>query len=134
LPRQSAVKVQIPRELHMALLRIQVEGDLDWEEACLKAATLLDRNSEEFKKAVKREAERIYSSRFIKQLNKARETIWEEGYEKGYEDGERENAIWYYCDVCGKPIYVRPNSESHKAIIRYMREHGWGHKSCHEKR
>lgn len=53
---------------------------------------------------------------------------WSEGYnkaEKGYQ-------IWYYCAVCRKRIDVEPNSDSHKAMIGYMGEHGWGHSSCHE--
>ena len=54
----------------------------------------------------------------MKQLNKARDTIWREGYE----DGRGENAIWYYCAICGKP--VKPDSKRHKAIIEYMRQHG----------
>lgn len=62
------------------------------------------------------------------------EKAYEEGYVEGYNDAFKDYAIWYYCVVCGKPIYVRPNSSSHKAIIEYMREHGWGHSECHEKR
>lgn len=56
------------------------------------------------------------------------------GYDDGYNDAFREFAIWYYCVVCGKPIYVKANSNAHNAIIEYMREHGWGHVECHEKR
>jgi len=130
----KTIRAEIPRELALAIMRIEVEEDLDWVEACRRAAMLIERGGEEFEKAVRREAQRIYNSRFMKQLNKARDTIWEEGYETGYEDGRREYAIWYYCNVCGKPIYGRPNAESHKAIIEYMRQHGWSHVACHESR
>jgi len=61
-------------------------------------------------------------------IEEIKETAWGEGYgqaEKGYR-------IWYYCAVCGKRIDIAPNSDSHKAIIGYMKEHGWGHASCHE--
>ena len=57
----------------------------------------------------------------------ARETTWGEGYARGVEDCE----IWYFCDVCGKRIDMSPNSESHKAMIGYMKEHGWRHGNCH---
>ena len=75
------------------------------------------------------------------QLNKARAKIRDEGwklgfkhvYEEGYEKARGEYEVWYYCSVCGKPITIMPNSESHKALIRYMRDHGWGHRACHEK-
>jgi len=56
-----------------------------------------------------------------------RETTWGEGYARGVEDCE----IWYFCDVCGKRIDMSPNSESHKAMIGYMKEHGWRHGNCH---
>jgi len=51
-----------------------------------------------------------------------------EGYNQATEDCQ----IWYYCAVCGKRIDIDPNSNSHKAIIGYMKEHGWGHASCHK--
>ncbi len=51
----------------------------------------------------------------------------EEGHAQAVEDWQ----IWYYCAVCGERIYIEPNSESHKAMIGYMKEHGWGHPSCH---
>ncbi|MBA7707890.1 hypothetical protein ES703_116774 [subsurface metagenome] len=51
---------------------------------------------------------------------------------EGYDQAMEEYQIWYYCAVCQKRIDVEPNSDSHKAIIGYMKEHGWGHKSCHE--
>jgi len=52
-----------------------------------------------------------------------------EGYNQATEDCQ----IWYYCAVCGKRIDIDPNSDSHKAIIGYMKEHGWGHASCHKR-
>jgi hypothetical protein len=49
----------------------------------------------------------------------------------GYDQGKKDHQIWYYCSVCQQRIDVAPNSESHKAIIGFMREHSWGHTSCH---
>lgn len=55
-----------------------------------------------------------------------RERAWEEGFNQALEITE----IWYFCSVCRKRIDIEPNSDSHKAMIRYMEEHGWGHASC----
>ena len=60
-------------------------------------------------------------------IEKIKETAWSEGYDQA----EKDNQIWYYCAVCGKRIDLVPNSDSHKAMIGYMKEHGWGHANCH---
>ncbi|MBA7655531.1 hypothetical protein ES703_63437 [subsurface metagenome] len=59
------------------------------------------------------------------------EEIKETASGEGYNQAMEEYQIWYYCAVCQKRIDVEPNSDSHKAIIGYMEEHGWGHASCH---
>ena len=59
------------------------------------------------------------------------EEIKEQAYNEGYEQATEDCQIWYYCAVCGKRIDVEPNSDSHKAIIGYMKERGWAHSSCH---
>ncbi len=51
----------------------------------------------------------------------------------GYDQGKRGHQIWYFCAVCGKRIDVEPNNDSHNAIIRLMRQEGWGHESCHRR-
>jgi len=55
----------------------------------------------------------------------------EEIREKAYDQAEKDYQIWYFCSVCGKRIEMSPNDDDHKAMIGYMKEHGWGHKSCH---
>jgi hypothetical protein len=59
------------------------------------------------------------------------EEIKEKAYDEGYEQGKKDYQIWYYCAVCGKRIDMSPNSDDHKAMIGYMKEHGWAHTSCH---
>jgi len=49
----------------MAIVRLQAAEDLDLSDACSKAAILIDKNSEEFKRAIKRKALSIYNSKFI---------------------------------------------------------------------
>ena len=63
----------------------------------------------------------------IPDIEEIKETAWNEGYD----EAEKEYQIWYFCAVCRERIDMEPNSDSHKAMIGYMREHGWGHASCH---
>ena len=58
------------------------------------------------------------------------EEIKEKVYDEGYDQAEKDYQIWYYCAVCRKRIDMEPNSDSHKAMIGYMKEHGWAHASC----
>ncbi len=51
--------------------------------------------------------------------------------DEAYDQAKKDNQIWYFCAVCRKRMDVEPNSDSHKAIIDYMKEHGWGHGGCH---
>lgn len=57
-----------------------------------------------------------------------------EGFEVGekgaYKQGTNEWRIWYFCNDCFERMYISPNSNSHKALIKYLKEHGWGHKEC----
>ena len=73
----------------------------------------------------------------IKKLLTEELNSYSEGYKKGKKDGYRQGVkdwqIWYYCKVCDKRINIKPNGNSHKALIGYMQEHGWGHAECHEK-
>ena len=60
------------------------------------------------------------------------EEIKETASGEGYDLAMKDYQIWYYCAVCRKRIDIDPNDDSHKAMIGYMKEHGWGHASCHE--
>jgi hypothetical protein len=59
--------------------------------------------------------------------------IKEKARRAGYDQGKSDHQIWYFCAVCGKRVDVEPNNDSHSAIIRLMRQEGWGHKSCHRR-
>ena len=61
-------------------------------------------------------------------IEEVKQASWDRGYDQAIEDYQ----IWYFCSVCGERIDMSPNSESHKAIIGYMKDHNWGHASCHE--
>ena len=59
------------------------------------------------------------------------EEIKEQAGHEGYDQATEDCQIWYYCAVCGKRINMEPDSDSHKAMIGFMNDHGWGHASCH---
>jgi len=61
-------------------------------------------------------------------IEKIKETAWSEAYDQA----EKDYQIWYFCSVCGKRIDMSPNDGDHKAMIGYMKEHGWGHANCHK--
>ena len=60
-------------------------------------------------------------------IEKIKETAWSEAYDQA----EKDYQIWYFCAVCGKRIDMSPNDNDHKAMIGFMKDHGWGHASCH---
>ncbi len=134
----------LPEPLRRAIVRLMAKYNLDTVEAYGKLAVLADQNSREFDAAVKKKAERLYKSRLMTQMNSARVSInrtanarldekYREGVNDGYAQGKNEHAIYYCCKVCGKPVYLTPNSDAHQAVVDAMHKLGWGHKACHEK-
>ena len=64
----------------------------------------------------------------IPNIEEIKERAWDEGYNQAIEDYQ----IWYYCAVCRERIDMSPNDDDHKAMIGYMKDHGWRHASCHK--
>ncbi len=52
------------------------------------------------------------------------------GTDEGYREAEGEFKITFPCIECGEPIHMRPESDAHKEMRKYMREHGWHHGNC----
>jgi DNA-directed RNA polymerase subunit RPC12/RpoP len=119
------MKVQIPWELHQAIVRVQAQDDLSFEDACLKIATLSDSARKEYQKAVLGEADRLARSRSMIQINKSRKTIQDSAYKGGYDSGYKVgydtgygtgyNAALtqfrYLCAGCGQTIYAGSQNE-----------------------
>ena len=135
----------LPESLRKALVRLMAKYNLDIAEAYEKLAAISDINSREYDAAVDMKAESLYKSRLMSQMNAARASInrsansklndkYSEGYTDGYAKGKDDNAIHYFCAVCGKPIYVQPNTEAHQAVVNALQKLGWGHQSCHDKK
>ena len=137
LTKNGAYKVEIPRELYMAIVKIQAEKDLDWYDACIEASRLVTTNREEVEKLAEKKARELYNSKFMSQLNKARRKVWEDGYEKGYGDGYRVEHFTVPCCVCGGPTLItsenREQWEKEVKPILYKAFSNWGHKECIEK-
>ena len=51
--------------------------------------------------------------------------------DEGYNQAKEEYQLWYFCSVCRERIDMKPDSDDHKAMIGYIKEHRWGHASCH---
>ena len=121
----------------MALIRVQASEDMTWEEACRRGADLLEKNSEEFRRAVESEAERRYKSRHLTEFNKARGTIIDQSYKRGYDAGYKAARsayeTWHFCVVCGEKTTIKPNDNAHQAVIEFLHDNQWGHTACHEK-
>ena len=86
--RQKTVKKAIPWALQIALVRLQGAEELDYPQACIRAATLIEKGCETFRRAVRGEANRLYKSRFLNEVNKARSTWQQKGYKKRFLDGK----------------------------------------------
>ena len=77
-----------------------------------------------------------YVRDFLKGIIAEREKgdgIYRKWFNAGYEKGRKDWQIWYYCSVCGKLLFVEPNGGEHKQIVEFLKNQGWGHKSCHNK-
>jgi len=148
MPRTKADKgppplEDLPESLRMATVKLMAKYGLDFEAAYEKLAILSDTNSREFDDAVKKRSESLYKSRLMGQMNSARASInntanaqlkanYDRGYGDGYAKGKGDHQIYFYCNVCGKPVYITPNSNSHQAVVDLMHEKGWGHQACHD--
>ena len=132
--REGAVKAEIPKALYMAIVRLQAAESLDWEDACVRAAELIDANSKEFKRLVMLEAQRLYKRRFMKELNKAGETIRSNAWEAGAGWVRRnEDNFRVPCSICGKPMYFSSNDSNWESKVKptlYQAFKNWCHTRC----
>ena len=69
----------------------------------------------------------------LKKLEEAKKQGWDEGYKKGFADAKLRYRVIYRCSVCEKALEVTSKEEK-EAISEYMREKGWAHQECLERR
>ena len=125
----GGIRASIPKSLYQSIVKIQAEEGLEWIQACDKAALLLNRNAEEFKRSVERQAQSLYKSRFMKQLNKSRESITEEA---AWSVRDTEDNFRVPCAKCGKWMYfssIDDNWEEKKDML-YRTFGQWAHTKC----
>jgi len=142
MARKKSIKLNIPWELHIALIKLQGRLESTFEEACIKASQLMDTNSAEFEKAVADETLNIEKSQVMTKVNKSRKTWTDKGYKKGHRDGDSqgyqrgvaEYKITYPCSICDEELVMVPNNPDHQAIKPMMAKAGWAHTTCHEAR
>ncbi|MFH0897851.1 MAG: hypothetical protein V1850_07410 [Candidatus Bathyarchaeota archaeon] len=107
---------------------------MDWGDACAKAAELIDANSKEFKEAVQREAQRLYKSRLMGELNKARSTVEERAFNKALELVRTVDDNFHVpCGKCGKPMQFSDRDKIWESEIKpalYEAFKDWSHANC----
>ena len=138
--KKKMVKKSIPWELHMAIVRLQGAEELEYNEACVRAAALMEEGGEMYRDEVKAEANRMYKSRFMAELNKARNTLYQRGYDEGVSDGRKTGyevvknvyQITYPCANCGGDLVLKRNGEDTKSAIEHLKSQGWRHTKCNE--
>lgn len=52
-----------------------------------------------------------------------------QAFTNGYSKGAETYRVTYACSICGKPIVVTTPQER-ADVASYMKQNGWGHKSC----
>ncbi len=126
----GTVEALLPKELYMAIVRVQAAENLDWEHACVRVTELCDSGSEKFTKRVKEEARRLHNRELMTQLNKGRATIESNAMElgKGYAK------ILYPCSICRKDMtFNLLDAEDKKKIMEMLKQGGidnWRHTTC----
>jgi flagellar biosynthesis/type III secretory pathway protein FliH len=109
LTQKKSIKVEIPWNLYIGIIKLQGKLESSYEEACIKASQLLDENSKEFEKALETKVRSIEKSQVMSKINKSKKTWTDKGYKKGYGEGHmqgykkgvKEHKITYPCSICG---------------------------------
>lgn len=139
--KTQRVKVEIPWELNMAIIKIQAVEELEFKEACIHASKLLDVNGGEFQRAIETKVNNIKKGLVLSEVNKSKKTWREKGYKKGYDEGMRNGyqrgvvdyRIAYTCAVCGKELIMKPKANDYEAMKQLMKQAGWAHGDCLKK-
>ena len=124
------MKISVPWELYMSIVKLQAEEELDFEGACQRAAMVLDDKNAKYHEEVKRKANSLYKKRHLVELNKAKQSWIENGRKQGYSTAEDKFKIEYPCSRCGERITLLPGSDSAAVAIEFLGSEGWGHQIC----
>ncbi|MEM3086955.1 MAG: hypothetical protein QXO51_03600 [Halobacteria archaeon] len=61
-------------------------------------------------------------------------TNYEAAVQQRVAEARRSFEITYPCCICGQPLPLRPGSQEALAAVEHLRQAGWGHAACHERR
>ena len=64
--------------------------------------------------------EKISNQEYKSGFDLGQDQGYKKGWDEGYNKGMDKWAIWGYCSICGKSVYIMPNSEDHKSMITRM--------------
>ena len=128
----------LPEEVRSALVGVMNDTRIyDIESGLTRLAMLADANSKIYRTSLERESESRYKSRHFAELNKTTATLHkaaemrvEAARNQGWAEAYQKYAVAYPCSICGKLITIDPGSETHRAILGYLREKGWAHGEC----
>ena len=110
--------------------RVRPPSRIRYEQSHPVIAIRVDRETAERLRGLAEESGKSLAT-LIKENLDLQEEEHNEAWLQGRDEGRKENQIWYYCAVCNKRIDMTPSSDDHGALIEYMKEHGWGHSTCH---
>jgi flagellar biosynthesis/type III secretory pathway protein FliH len=80
---------------------------------------------QDFSFAISKEKEKSYQDGY----QKGNQDGFQNGTNDGYDRGMNEWAIWVFCRICNKSLYVKPNSKEHIAIIDFVKGF-FSHQTC----
>ena len=131
--QERTLVTQMPESLRRKILRVMLDDDSTWDNACAKAEALLATGSVAFKEAVAKEAQSLYKSRHLTELNKAMKGMKEKWYGEGYDDGAKnETHFSVPCPRCGKDMNFT-NFDSNWLTAKTILETAfkdWSHVNC----
>ncbi len=127
------IRVSIPPTLYTAILKIQVNDGLNFDEAADKAASVLEPNGQMFREAVQKEAQILGQGRFMQQLNKARASIRSAAINEGAEYVRTHEVHFEIpCPKCGKPMKFSSSDQNWEKSRAALHDafKDWSHVTC----
>jgi flagellar biosynthesis/type III secretory pathway protein FliH len=117
--KKPVVSIRMPKELQDDLIRFL-------QETGRSRVTFIRIALNQLKADHKKAFDQGYDKGYKKGYDigkKDGETLgWETGYEQGKEQGKKDWAIWGYCMICGKLLYITPNSKEHRLLVDKMKK------------
>lgn len=125
--KPNGVECLMPTSLYRTIVRIQAARNLGWTAACQSAGSILNEKEADFERRIGSQAEKLYNSRFMTQLNKAKKQTFGEGYKAGVKAA----TLKVPHAVCGQVVEWDPTNESTRAVLmKILAGGGYSHSGC----